>query len=1158
MKKAKLPILFIFLILTTRAFSQVEMTVNVRQTGVSFLSPDAKGQQLLTFDNNSFYRWDIRTGRCLQQKKIERSVKTIKLSTHKKYFITAEESGSRIFMAVYDTRNFERLALVSTDSITRNMDRDYYSLRQIQNLCIDEQSGWLAAVVSHAIIFFNITTGTAGFTDISGATTLRSIAFFNGNWLVGGEHYAKQLPAIWRVDTTKPYRVGLHLTLRKEEEPSEMISIPGGKQLLLITGNRRTALLAADGTGLTPITTPANFAYWPNGGNNYQYSWYGADQYLCINTDPYVYSYHPGDSLITQIAMEEKYTNRFFIPFGDKPKLYIAKNLNNTTSLCITDFNVWQKRDTDYYTASIVDYGSSELVSFYNIQKTNNGQYLLSSINKSCIVDLNNLKSLSLRIDNSLGYTSTRHLLYFPRTRNFGEPFYTHNNANTEVSLLIKEHNPAKNSDTLSTMVSIKEDQDIRPVHIYAGITGDSLYLVDAVANRAFIFDRINRRISSKLTLPEKMAQYWPLYEERFTPLQSGNFLYVADKMIHYNIHTQTARIIDQASLGKIKFFAFDSSRNIQFYLTQQDEYPYHHQLRSYNTVSGDTSVVLDAGDTYSLLISSPFNFKGMPCWIAGLRNGEIQVRSRDMKQVLYSFFVEKYTDIRDITVDEEKQQMLILLSDNSLRLLDASTFQPVARLYFSQSGRDYLTIAIDNDNNYFMPSRQTGAVNWVYNGKAYDFSAFDKYYNKPAVLLKELKTKDTVYTQLLQKAFNTRQKRLARNITIDKLKDLPVAEIISKELPFSTDSIKLKIPLHIRAGKRPVIRYQLSINNVPSLHTDAGTFKRPLKAGKDTIFNYMITLSPGRSNRIVLQVFDDSNNVSLPAETNVYRRKANTRYTAKTWYLGFGCSSYRDSNFNLKYAKKDINDIATAYKKKLYSSDLGGVMPVTDSLVNLKNIVAGFAWLAENAATDDIVIISFSGHGITSKDGRFYFMLYDTDFRNPEKTSLSFDAVFEMLKVLPCRNKLVLVDACESGDFDEEGSVLTVKPAVTAVIDSRGLKPQYKSISGPNEYLELMKEYFADISSESGATIIGASSGTDLAFENDEWRNGIFSLSFLKGIFNLEADEDKDDKISISELRNYMTSWVEKLTDGKQRPSVRNMDMRNDWIIIKKSNIDE
>ncbi|MBK9320944.1 MAG: hypothetical protein IPM91_20565 [Bacteroidetes bacterium] len=52
-----------------------------------------------------------------------------------------------------------------------------------------------------------------------------------------------------------------------------------------------------------------------------------------------------------------------------------------------------------------------------------------------------------------------------------------------------------------------------------------------------------------------------------------------------------------------------------------------------------------------------------------------------------------------------------------------------------------------------------------------------------------------------------------------------------------------------------------------------------------------------------------------------------------------------------------------------------------------------------------------------------------------------------------------------------------------------------------------------------------------------------------------MKADLNKDNSISISELRDYVTETVSLwATNKRQRPSVRNIDMRNNWQVMEKT----
>ena len=74
------------------------------------------------------------------------------------------------------------------------------------------------------------------------------------------------------------------------------------------------------------------------------------------------------------------------------------------------------------------------------------------------------------------------------------------------------------------------------------------------------------------------------------------------------------------------------------------------------------------------------------------------------------------------------------------------------------------------------------------------------------------------------------------------------------------------------------------------------------------------------------------------------------------------------------------------------------------------------------------------------------------------------------------------------------------------------------------------------------------------MALENEQWQNGIFSYALIRGLFEMKADLNKDNSISISELRDYITETVSRATNKRQRPSVRNIDMRNNWQVMEKN----
>ena len=69
-------------------------------------------------------------------------------------------------------------------------------------------------------------------------------------------------------------------------------------------------------------------------------------------------------------------------------------------------------------------------------------------------------------------------------------------------------------------------------------------------------------------------------------------------------------------------------------------------------------------------------------------------------------------------------------------------------------------------------------------------------------------------------------------------------------------------------------------------------------------------------------------------------------------------------------------------------------------------------------------------------------------------------------------------------------------------------------------------------------------------ANESDEWRNGVFTYTILSGLKNETADQNKDGKVTVTELKDFVSKEVERLTDGAQKPTSRRENLEFDFVI--------
>jgi hypothetical protein len=142
-----------------------------------------------------------------------------------------------------------------------------------------------------------------------------------------------------------------------------------------------------------------------------------------------------------------------------------------------------------------------------------------------------------------------------------------------------------------------------------------------------------------------------------------------------------------------------------------------------------------------------------------------------------------------------------------------------------------------------------------------------------------------------------------------------------------------------------------------------------------------------------------------------------------------------------------------------------------------------------------------------------------------------------------------MFLDACHSGEIDKDEVKKTEDKKMENGIVFRAAGENIESQEMVNTF-ELSKNTFADISLSNGASMISSAGGTEYAMEGDQWNNGVFTYVLLSAIKKNTADLNKDKKIMLSELQEYLLNEVQKLTNGKQSPTSRNENLIFDYQI--------
>jgi len=207
---------------------------------------------------------------------------------------------------------------------------------------------------------------------------------------------------------------------------------------------------------------------------------------------------------------------------------------------------------------------------------------------------------------------------------------------------------------------------------------------------------------------------------------------------------------------------------------------------------------------------------------------------------------------------------------------------------------------------------------------------------------------------------------------------------------------------------------------------------------------------------------------------------------------------------------------------------------------------VSSLKQVLQQTTVNDKVIIAYSGHGLLSKNYDYYLSTWNINFNTPEQEGLSYEELENLLDSIPARRKLMLIDACHSGEVDkEEMTRITNAKDTLSQQGTKGGKPSYtgKTTLGMKNSFELMQSLFVNVGKSTGATVISAAAGTQFALERGDLKNGVFTYSILEAM-------SKFPTIKISELRKIVGERVEKLTNGLQKPTSRNETIASDWTL--------
>jgi len=221
---------------------------------------------------------------------------------------------------------------------------------------------------------------------------------------------------------------------------------------------------------------------------------------------------------------------------------------------------------------------------------------------------------------------------------------------------------------------------------------------------------------------------------------------------------------------------------------------------------------------------------------------------------------------------------------------------------------------------------------------------------------------------------------------------------------------------------------------------------------------------------------------------------------------LLIGVSEYKPGLNSLPAAVRDIE----AMEGVLQHPDFGAF----DEIRRLPNpgllaMRSAIAELFGDRDTDDLVLLYFSGHGVTDEYGKFFLTNCDTQKKGRLNKATVVEAGFvhDLMENCDSERQVIILDCCHSGAFPEG---MKARDAGSTIDFEQQLGGR-------------------------GRIVLTSSAATEYSFEREGEDLAIYTRYLVEGIQTGAADLDGDGAVSVNELHDYVREKVRKAAPAMQ-----------------------
>ncbi|MDD2721809.1 MAG: PQQ-binding-like beta-propeller repeat protein [Gallionella sp.] len=287
---------------------------------------------------------------------------------------------------------------------------------------------------------------------------------------------------------------------------------------------------------------------------------------------------------------------------------------------------------------------------------------------------------------------------------------------------------------------------------------------------------------------------------------------------------------------------------------------------------------------------------------------------------------------------------------------------------------------------------------------------------------------------------------------------------------------------------------------------------------------------------------FNDDRVKSNTVRTSYHAPSTLVARKGRAYVISMGVNQHDNPAWNLKFAANDARLVRQSVSDKLgktgqyldivalslisdgdqHHADKAALHAILDKLAGKPlspqastalTTIQGSDQL-QTATPDDLILLTFSGHGFADDSGNFYLINQDTGTKDGKtitealkQHSISSAELSHWLRDVDAGDMTLIVDACQSA----------------ASVQGDGFKP------GP-----MGSRGLGQLSFDKGMRILAASQADEYALENDQLKQGLLSFSLVTdGLDAFNADrEPKDSKIMLDEWLRYGVDRVPQLAE--------------------------